>query len=115
MKTKKLQEIVLKVENRKLKEKSLFWHSKRGAHELNYSDFNDLATIIETHKTKFDQYFDSKFKKSYWICLLISELNPSRNVTAHNNPLSKQDIIRLETNYKDWEKQIENINSNFTF
>ena len=114
MKTKKLEKIAVEVKRRKTEDKNLYWHSRRGDHELNYSDFNDLQIIIETYKSNFDKYFAGRYKKSDWISSKISEIYPSRNITAHNNPLSDQDIKRLETNYRDWVRQIKYIKSNFT-
>jgi len=115
MTTKKLQNIAKEVKRRKMEEKNLYWHSKRGDHELNYSDFNDLRIIIETYKNIFDKYFISRYRESYWITSRISESYPSRNITAHNNPLSGQDIKRLEACYIEWKRQIKYIKSNFTF
>jgi len=115
MRTKKLKRIAEKVERRKLEDKNLYWHSRRKSHELNYSDFNHLKSIIETYSSNFKNYFIGRHKETYWITSKIFESFPSRNVTAHNNPLTDRDIKRLEASYSEWLEQMKYIEKNFTF
>ena len=115
MTTKKLKRIAEEVERREVKDKNLYWHSKRKGHELNYSDFDHLKNIIDTYSSNFKKYFIGRHKETYWITSKIFESFPSRNVTAHNNPLTDKDIKRLEANYSEWHDQIKYIEKNFTF
>jgi len=85
------------------KEKKNRWHSKRGAHPIYYSNIGDLMSIISKNWNEFKDVIE---KEQAWIKLKIEEIEFSRNVIAHNNPLLKDDIQRIEVNFKDWFKQI---------
>jgi len=47
-----------KVERRKLKEGKNRWHSRRGSHEIFYTDFGDLNAIISINHDKFNEVFE---------------------------------------------------------
>jgi len=91
-------EVKSRVADRKAKEGKKPWHGKRGSHEIYYSDFGDLKNIISKNWSAFQGIFP----KLEWITLKLEELEPPRNVVAHNNPLSKQDEKRIELYYEDW-------------
>lgn len=91
------------VEDRMNKEKENRWHGKRGAHQIFYTDIGDLTSIISKN---WDDFKNVIKKEQSWIKHKIEEIEFSRNVIAHNNPLSNDDIQRLEVDFKDWFKQI---------
>lgn len=91
------------VQDRINKEKENRWHGKRGAHKMFYTDIGDLKSIISKN---WNDFKDVIKKEQGWVKLKIEEIEFSRNVIAHNNPLSDDDIQRLEVNFKDWFKQI---------
>lgn len=91
-----------KVRERIEKEDKNRWHGKRGAHPIFYSDIDDLNSIITTNWQDFKDVFPSH----QWVTARIDEIEMSRNVVAHNNPLEKRDIQRLELYLGDWIKQI---------
>lgn len=86
------------VANRKAKEAKTPWHGKRGTHELYYADFGDLRDII----TKNWAEFEPILLKQAWITQRLDELEPPRNIVAHNNPLSKQEENRVDLYFNDW-------------
>ena len=91
------------VTRRKEAETKTPWHGKRGAHEINYSDFGDLRSIIEKNWDSFSDLFPSR----PWITQRLTELEPPRNVVAHNNPLSNSDRSRISLYYGDWMKLLQ--------
>ena len=91
------------VKDRMRKEKENRWHGKRGAHPIFYTDIGDLNSIISKNWEDFKKVVE---KEQSWIKHKIEEIEFSRNVIAHNNPLTSDDIQRLEVNFKDWFKQI---------
>jgi hypothetical protein len=91
------------VEKRLIKEKRNKWHGKRGAHKIFYTDIGDLNSIITTNWRDFENLFPSQT----WIKSRIDEIELSRNVIAHNNPLSDRDIKRLKIYFQDWINQIK--------
>jgi hypothetical protein len=87
-----------KVASRKAKEATTPWHGKRGTHEIFYADFGDLRDII----TKNWKDFEPIFLKQTWITQRLDELEPPRNIVAHNNPLSKNEENRVDLYFNDW-------------
>jgi hypothetical protein len=94
------------VEKRLLKEKENRWHGKRGVHKIFYTNIGDLNSIISNNWADFEDMFLSQA----WIKSRIDEIEFSRNVVAHNNPLSDHDIKRLKIYFEDWIKQIKECN-----
>jgi hypothetical protein len=94
-----------KVADRKISENRNSWHGKRGAHEIYYTDIDDLIAIIKRNWSEFEEIFP----KQSWIENIIDTIEVSRNTIAHNNPLNDHDIKRLKINSKDWQGQIKNM------
>lgn len=87
-----------RVNGRKKDERSKPWHGKRGAHEIFYSDFKDLRSILEKNWADFAELFPSR----PWITQKLDELEAPRNIIAHNNPLNTVDQQRIELYFHDW-------------
>ena len=90
------------ISGRKNKEAENPWHGKRGAHEIFYTDISDLKSIISSNWDALKDVFPSQA----WINQRIEEIEMSRNIVAHNNPLNKDDINRIKVYFKDWNKQL---------
>lgn len=96
-----------KANSRKDEEGKNLWHGKRGQGSmLDYVDFDELEAIINHNTETLMPYFKDLPKKLDWLMLKIKEIYPSRNVLAHNNPLSKDDIARVKVICNDWNKQL---------
>ncbi len=97
---KSLKETVRKVDSRKASDSDNWYHSKRGAHEIYYTDYLELVSIIRV----FDKEFCKLFKKGAQKNLIgkLEELGPTRNVIAHNNPITPKDLERLKVHARDW-------------
>jgi hypothetical protein len=93
-------EINNRVEDRKIKEDKQPWHGKRGQHEIFYSDFSDLKSIISKNWDDFKTIFPSQ----QWIIQRLDDLEHPRNIIAHNNPLSEDDKKRIGLYLSDWLK-----------
>jgi len=91
------------VKNRKLIENKNLWHIKRGSHNIFYTDFGDLNAIIINNWDIFKEYFPNQ----HWITSRLKELELSRNIIAHNNPLPKKEIDRIKIYFHDIKNQIE--------
>lgn len=94
--------VAQKVETRKNEEKDKRWHGKRAAHEIYYTNMDDLKSIIISNWS----LFKNKLYKQSWIDNMMDVITTSRNIIAHNNPLSNHDIQRIEIAFKDWIKQV---------
>lgn len=96
------QGVKTKVETRRVKEGENRWHARRGVHELNYTDFGDLALIIQNAWVDFADLFPDVA----WIVQRLRELEQSRNVIAHNNVLDKPELERIRMYLTDWLRQV---------
>jgi hypothetical protein len=92
----------LKVEGRQNSEGKNRWHMRRGATELYYTDFGDLASLI---RNNWDQ-FDDLFPDINWVVTRFDELEKSRNIVAHNNLLEPHEVSRIGLYLRDWTRQV---------
>lgn len=101
-KTKSTTRIATKVSERLKTERDNWDHTKRGIHEIYYTDFEHLLCIIRC----FDAEFGPHFKKGHAQNMIgnISALVQTRNVTAHNNAITKDDLDKLKVYAKEWFK-----------
>lgn len=94
-------EIKKLVESRKLEERRNRWHTTRGSHNIFYTDFKDLERIITTNIKDFKDVFgDLEIQAE------MRQLEKSRNIIAHNNPLPHAEVERIKMYSKDLLKQL---------
>lgn len=91
-----------KVEERKSTEAKNQWHTGRNAHPIYYLDFGDLAQLIQSHWTDFKDLLPSQT----WAISRLQDAERSRNVIAHTNVLSDEEVVRLEMHVRDWVRQV---------
>lgn len=93
--------IAEKVEERMSFEGKNRWVAKRGTHEIFYTLFGELSRIIALNPKEFRPIFaDMEIEAE------LRKLEPSRNIIAHNNPLSPKEISRIKTCLDDLQKQL---------
>jgi hypothetical protein len=91
-----------KVTKRQESEEADRWHMQRGAHEVFYTDFGDLLTIIKNNWAEFSDLFPDQ----NWITSRLSELEKSRNIIAHSNVLDDREVDRIRMYLEDWIRQV---------
>ena len=96
------REMKKKVEDRKSTEAKNQWHAGRNPHPIYYLDFGDLALLIQTHWTEFKDLLPTQS----WAVSRLQDAERSRNVIAHTNLLSDEEVIRLEMHVRDWVRQV---------
>ena len=81
------------------------WHGKRGRRDIDYLLLTQLWKIIK-HKWKD---FAPLFPQGQpWVQSLIeNDMNVSRRVFAHMNPLEENDIKDLESSFRKWVKHLK--------
>jgi Swt1-like HEPN len=93
------------VKVRQAEEKQSPWHSQRGAAPIYYTDISDLRKIINTFNKEFKLVFGKIPRVEMW----IEEIEKTRNILAHNNPVSKKDRDRLTVFARDWSELAKKI------
>jgi len=104
--SKTLDNIAKTAQDRMRKEERNSYHGKRATHNLYYIDFPDLISILRSLQADFNPFFNNLPGKLIGFTTKLEELFPSRNVTAHHNPLSKRDKNRLVGYLHDWLSQL---------
>lgn len=97
------QKIRKEVEIRMKQEKENRWHATRGDHYIHYTNFSNLKEIIIDNWTVFKRFFPDQA----WIISRLKDLELSRNIIAHNNPLPQDEVRRIKLYFRDWTKQIK--------
>jgi hypothetical protein len=93
--------------DRKDNETDNWHHGARGAHEIFYVDYSDLLLIIRSFDSEFAPYFKKTVEHN--LPGKLAELVPTRNVVAHNNPITKPDLDRLKIHSIDWIKYMQHL------
>ncbi len=91
-----------KAESRKADEDKIKWHTQRGDSLINYTEFGDLASIMNTNYDYFAPYIISV----EWARNIITTIERSRNVIMHSGELSGRDVERIGINIRDWISQV---------
>ena len=97
----KVPERIRKTSKSRMEEDAKFrWHGARGSREINYCDFNDLASIIFTNWNVFEDVLGNM----EWTKAILNSLEKSRNIVMHGGALAKEDVERIG-NIRDWIRQ----------
>lgn len=91
-----------KAESRQNEESKIRWHTPRGDKPLNYTDFNELTSIITQNWEKFEPHLNSL----EWVKQILKTLERSRNVIMHSGELANDDIERVGSCIRDWVRQV---------
>ena len=106
-KKKSLEKIIEEVDRRIKEESDNWYHSKRGPHAIYYTDYGDLIKIIRALKDLSISYFNKGHEKT--ILDQLEALSASRNIIAHNNPISKEDFDRLKVYARQWFRYMQHL------
>jgi hypothetical protein len=102
--TKVPSKIREKAEQTKAAESKDPWHGRRGSRELDYLLLSQLWDIIK----HYWRLFAPLFPDQAWVQTIITrDMNVSRRVLAHMNPLSADDISNVEHAFRKWAKQLQ--------
>ena len=95
------KQIKERVEGRKKLEGENRWHSRRGNHNIFYTNFGDLHNIISNNINHFKPVLGD-----LEIGADLRRLELSRNIIAHNNPLPPKEVLRTKMALEDLQKQL---------
>jgi hypothetical protein len=96
------EKIRAKAESRREEENKIRWHAQRGDSLITYTEFGDLASIINQNWSLFEDHLQSLD----WVRQIINTLERSRNVIMHSGELGNEDIERIGSSLRDWIKQV---------
>ncbi len=103
-------EVTLRIRNsvdiRRSDERNYPWHSRRGAEPIYYTDIDDLKKIMNANNACFRKVLGKKYERVH---IWIEDIEKTRNILAHNNPVAKKDIDRLRMQARDWSELLKAI------
>jgi Swt1-like HEPN len=86
-------------------ESSQRWHQRRGSHPIDYIGIDDLGDIVLGKQSTF--FPNVLATDADWFRHFMKELEPSRNVLCHMNPLSPTNARDLMTKLERWEALVK--------
>jgi len=93
-----------KVADRMTGDKKHEWHQRRGGRPIDYIDLPDLPRVLK----KIEKHVIPDILPDFqWFDQLVKEVNRSRCVVCHMNPLNKMNIKSVEVKFEQWEKQVK--------
>ncbi len=91
-----------RAESRRDQEDKIRWHAKRGASLLEYTEIEDLKSILVTKQDIFLPIVQS----IEWAKHILDTVEHSRNIIMHSGYLEREDVERLRIAMRDWLAQI---------
>ena len=80
------------------------WHGARGRREIDYVFLTELWAIIKHEWGQFKRFFPNQ---SFVESLITNDMNISRRVFAHMNPLHENDVKNIEAAFRKWTNQLK--------
>lgn len=84
------------------KEESVRWHATRGKNPIQFTMLPHLLNIIRQNFVVFEPFVSD----IDWAASIFEIVERSRNVIMHSGELSKRDVARLGTAFRDWNSQV---------
>jgi hypothetical protein len=97
------------VKDRRKKESENPINQPRGAHPLHYTDFDDLAMIVEDNRSVFDPVCAVLAGSSVFVSQILRRQAATRNSIAHMGNVGKTDSQRLRLDWRDIHAAYKNI------
>jgi hypothetical protein len=82
------------------------YYGVRAPHPIYLVDLDDLRNIIIRNWKQFEPRLPKLPNTQAWIVNTLQIVEEIRNIVAHNNPISKNDELKLQVFYKEWAKRI---------
>jgi hypothetical protein len=81
------------------------WHGRRGATMIDYTQLTELPGIVGAGDAW--PHFAPIFTRQSFFEELVNDINVSRRVAAHMNPISGEDVRHLEVAFRKWAKTLK--------
>ena len=81
------------------------WHGRRGSQMIDYTLLSELPKIVGANDAW--PHFEPIFSRKSFFEELVNDLNVSRRVAAHMNPVSAEDVKHIEAAFRKWAKTLK--------
>jgi len=100
------KEAISKSLERRDKQGASRYYGKKAPHPIYLVDLDDLRNIIIRNWKDFEPKLPKLSNTQAWVINTLQMIEETRNIIAHNNPISKDDEEKLKVHFKDWAKRI---------
>lgn len=94
-------------DNRRLGEQRREWHQRRGDHPIDYTMLDELKDLIVAKRAVFAEVLGGDEAVNWVEHNLLLEIEPSRNVLCHMNPLDTHAVESVRSRLNMWRRMIE--------
>jgi len=82
------------------------YYGAKAPHLIYLVDLDDLRNIIIRNWNDFEPKLPKLSNTQAWLINTLQMIEEIRNITAHNNPISKDDEQKLKVAFREWVKRI---------
>jgi hypothetical protein len=100
------KEAISKASERQDKQGRSRYYGTKAPHPIYLVDLDDLRKIIIRNWKDFEPKLPELSNTQAWVINTLQMIEETRNIVAHNNPISKDDEQKLKVNFKDWANRI---------
>jgi hypothetical protein len=100
------KEAIGKASERQDKQGRSRYYGTKAPHPIYLVDLDDLRNIIIRNWKDFEPKLPKLSHTQAWVINIIQMIEETRNIVAHNNPISKDDEQKLKVHFKDWANRI---------
>jgi hypothetical protein len=83
------------------------YYGTKAPHPIYLVDLDDLRGMMVRNWKDFEPKLPKLPNTQAWVINILQMLEETRNIIAHNNPISKDDELKLKVNIKDWASRIK--------
>lgn len=105
------KEAITKAAERRDKQGKSRYYGTKAPHPIYLVDLDDLRNIITRNWKDFEPTLPKLPNTQAWVVNVLQMIEETRNIIAHNNPVSRDDEQRLKVHFKDWGKRIRSESS----
>jgi len=100
------KEAACKATERQNKQGEARYYGTKAPHPIYLVDLDDLRNIMIRNWKDFEPILPKLPNTQAWVVNILQMIEETRNIIAHNNPISKDDELKLKVHFKDWAKRI---------
>jgi hypothetical protein len=100
------KEAIMKASERKDKQGKARYYGTIAPHPVYLVDLDDLRNIMIRNWKDFEPKLPKLPSTQAWVINILQTIEETRNIMAHNNPISKDDELKLKVHFKDWASRI---------
>ncbi len=103
------KETVTKALDRQEKQGKARYYGTKSPHAVYLVDLDDLRNLMIRNWKDFEPKLPKLPSTQAWVINIIQMIEETRNIIAHNNPISKDDEDKLKVNFKDWATRLSGV------